>query len=106
MADVTTRPTPLRDAARVWSLVAGGIGALATFLLTNNVLTAGQVEAISTGTASINLLLSAVVAVITAGTGIVGAFATAKQGESKVTPVEAPHNNNGVPLVPANPVGL
>lgn len=96
----TGRPTPLRDVARLWSLVGGGLSALTTFLVTNQVLTAGQAETLTNASASVNLLISAVTAVV-AGTGsVVAAFATAKQGESKVTPVDSPRSNQNEILVP------
>jgi len=101
MAD---RPTPLRDAARIWSLVTGSVGAVVTFLVTNQVLNAGQAETLTNASASVNLLISAVTGLIAAIGAVAGSFGTAKQGESKVTPVEAPRDNDGRVLAPLAPM--
>lgn len=100
MVTATGRPTPLRAVARIWSLVGGGIGAVATFLVTNQVLTANQADTLTDASASGNLLISALNALITAGIAVAAAFGTAKQGEDKVTPVSAPRDNLGSQLVP------
>jgi hypothetical protein len=109
MAELTTRPTPLRDTARIWSLVAGGVGTLATFLVTNQVLNAGQAETLTNTSASVNLLISAITAVITAVSSVAAAFGTAKQAESKVTPMEDPRVTDAegrlLKLMPTAPVG-
>lgn len=108
MAD-TTRPTPLRDAARIWSLVAGSVSSVASFLVTNQVLAAGQAESLTNASASVNVLLSAVVGVIAGVGGVVGAFGTAKQSEPQVTPKDDPRAVDAhgflVPLVPVDSQG-
>ena len=102
MADMN-RPTPLRNAARIWSLVSGSVGAVVTFLVTNQVLNAGQAETLTNASASVNLLISAVTGLVAAIGAVAGAFGTAKQGEAHVTPVDNPRDNAGRILAPLAP---
>jgi hypothetical protein len=100
------RPKPLLDAARIWALVAGGIGAVLTFAVSNGVLSSAQADAVNTGSASVNVLFSALLAVVSAGSGIFGAFGTAKHAQKDVTPITSPAlvvDSELVPLIPATP---
>lgn len=99
-----SRPTPIREAARLWSLVTGGVGALVSFGVTANVLTADQAGSIGAFSTGVDLLIAAVVGVITAGASVLAAFRTATTAEPKVTPTESPmitdERGRLIPLAP------
>jgi hypothetical protein len=97
------RPKPVLEAARIWALVAGGLGALLTFAVSNGVLTAAQADAVNTGSSSISILFSALLTAIPALTGVFAAFGTAKQAEKDVTPNSSPATLIGTELVPLVP---
>jgi hypothetical protein len=84
------RPTPIREAARLWSLAVGGIGAVASFLLTSQVISAGQADSVTAAFTAADVLISAVVGLITAGSAVLAAFRTASTSEPKVTPISSP----------------
>jgi hypothetical protein len=103
------RPAPVREAARLWGLVSGGVGALVSFGVTANVLTAGQADAIGGFSTGVDLLISAIVGLITGGSAVLAAFRTASTAEPKVTPVESPaiadESGRLIPLVPQTAAG-
>ncbi|MGH3796031.1 MAG: hypothetical protein ACRDS0_29500 [Pseudonocardiaceae bacterium] len=98
---VLPRPTPLREAAALWSKVHGAIGGVITALVTAGILTAGQGASLTHGSLSLDALISAAVGVVTAGTAVAAAFSTAKTAEPAVTPLADPRDATGRALVPA-----
>lgn len=104
------RPAPIREAARMWSLVVGGVGALVSFGVTSSVITAGQAESITAAFTASDVLIAAVVGLITAGSAAMAAFSTASTAEPKVTPTSSPAitgvDGRLVPLVPQHMKGV
>lgn len=99
----TGRPTPLREAARLWSLVIGPAGAVITALVTSGAISADQGSLLESGFTNADLLISAVIGLITWGSAIAGAFFTAKSAEPQVTPMIDPRSHDGLRLVPETP---
>ncbi len=103
------RPNPLQEAASavsaIWASVSGILGLVAWF----GILNATQVDAIRNLFQVLPGSLIALGAVISAAlpilTAVLAAFHTAGKARPEVTPVAAPRNNAGVPLVPAHPGG-
>lgn len=109
MVTPADRPAPVREAARLWGLVVGSVGALASFLVTSQVISSAQSEALASVFTSSDVLISAVVALITAGSTALAAFSTASTSEPQVTPVVSPAVRDAegrlVALVPATAAG-
>lgn len=103
----TDRPAPVREAARLWGLVTGGISALVAFGVTANALTVDQAAAVTGLSTATDVLIAAVVGVITGGSSLLAAFRTASTAEPKVTPISDPRvtapDGNLVQLVPLAP---
>lgn len=100
MVTASGRPTPIREAARLWSLAVGGIGAVVSFALTSNVLSADQATAVTSVSTAVDVLMAALVALVTAGSTVLAAFRTAATSEPKVTPLVSPRDDQDRALTP------
>lgn len=101
------RPAPIREAARKWSLLTGGILALVSFGLTANVLNADQAQAVTAFIGLTDVLVAAIVGVVSGVGPFIAAFRTASTSEPLVTPIADPRvtapDGNLVQLVPLAP---
>lgn len=85
-----SRPHPVREAARLWGLLIGGIGAVVAFALSANALTADQATAINALSSAADMLVAALIGVVSGAGPVLASFRTASTSEPKVTPVSDP----------------
>jgi hypothetical protein len=107
----TSRPVPLREAARIWSLIIGPAAGVITALVSGGALTVEQGMIIESGFTNTDLLVSAVIGLLAWSGTAAGSFLTAKTAEPKVTPSSDPRGVDPldpqgrlVKLVPATTV--
>lgn len=89
---MTDRPRPLQVAATEQSTVPSIAGGSATTVLLAAIATRGQADLIA-------LILAAGIVAINVATPILAARRTATAGERQVTPLDAPQDDDGTPLI-------